>query len=153
MGKRKIVKRILTDDDCCGVDMDTIKEELRGHGIELDDLCGDTLPEGAKVKVVCISPNVKSSVDELGKAPRDNVLMVRIDEETNRMLDAWVEAGAVKSRSQAAALFIREGLKVRSSELEQLREALEQVDEARDNLRRKAREVFGETTDEPESPR
>jgi len=50
--------------------------------------------------------------------------MVRVDEDTSNALDAWVEAGAVKSRSAAAALFIREGLKVRDSELQDLKKGL-----------------------------
>jgi Arc/MetJ-type ribon-helix-helix transcriptional regulator len=68
--------------------------------------------------------------------------MVRVDAETARTLDAWVETGAVKSRSEAAALFIREGLNVRASELDRLKDALSGVEEAKDRLRREARDVF-----------
>ncbi len=69
--------------------------------------------------------------------------MVRVDAVTLADLDAWVETGAVKSRSEAAALFIREGLKVRGAELRELKEAIDGVDEARSRLRKKAREVLG----------
>ena len=68
----------------------------------------------------------------------------RVDEETRNKLDAWVEAGAVKSRSEAAALFIREGLKVRRAELEQLEESLRDLQTAKERVREKAREVFGD---------
>jgi Arc/MetJ-type ribon-helix-helix transcriptional regulator len=70
--------------------------------------------------------------------------MVRIDEDTKNALDDWVETGAVKSRSEAAALFMREGIKVRSGELEQLREALDDVGQARQRLEEKARQVIGD---------
>ena len=70
--------------------------------------------------------------------------MARIDEETRNALDAWVETGAVKSRSEAAALFIREGLTVRTSEREQLSDALRDVEKAKDRLRKEARAVLGE---------
>ena len=70
--------------------------------------------------------------------------MVRVDEATLEALDAWVATGAVKSRSEAAALFIREGLELRADELEQLRDALREVQEAQDRLKAKAREIFGE---------
>ena len=70
--------------------------------------------------------------------------MVRVDEDTRRKLDDWVGSGAVKSRSEAAALFIREGLKVRASELDKLGEAIQGVEEAKERLRKKARDVFGE---------
>jgi len=53
--------------------------------------------------------------------------MIRTDEETTRTLDDWVETGYFKSRSEAAALFLREGLKMRADELAKLKEALEEV--------------------------
>ena len=99
---------------------------------------------GDKFKVVCVTPDLKDSVDEMARSQRDHVVMVRVDEETRRKLDCWVEAGAVKSRSEAAALFIREGLGVRADELARLKGALSDVERARDELRRQARKVFGE---------
>ena len=52
--------------------------------------------------------------------------------------------GAVKSRSEAAALFIREGLKVRADELARLKGAIDDLEAARDRLKKQAREVFGD---------
>ena len=69
--------------------------------------------------------------------------MVRVDSETAEKLDAWVETDAIKSRSQAAALFIREGLRVREKELAELEEALDDLNEAKSRLRERAREVLG----------
>ena len=64
-----------------------------------------------------------------------------------------METGAVKSRSEAAAVFIREGLKVRDSELDGLRDALNKVQEAKTRLHREAREVFGMEPDQtPDNP-
>jgi Arc/MetJ-type ribon-helix-helix transcriptional regulator len=73
--------------------------------------------------------------------------MVRVDEDTKKDLDDWVETGAVKSRSEAAALFMREGIKVRSGELERLREALDKVGQARKRLQEEARQVIGDIPD------
>lgn len=122
---------------------EAIREQLREHGIDLDALgCGGE-GQTPRMKVVCVAPDLKESVAEMGQATRDQVVMVRVDAETSRTLDAWVETGAVKSRSEAAALFIREGLRVRAAELEQLRDALGEVEAARKRLREKARDVFG----------
>lgn len=122
---------------------ETVREQLRHKGIDLQcDRAADA--EGTQVKVVCIAPGLKDSVQELGRTPRDQVVMVRVDEETSKALDAWVETGAVRSRSEAAALFIREGLQVRADELEQLKDALNGVEEAKRRLREKARQVFGD---------
>ena len=124
----------------------SIQEGLEEAGIGVD-LSGDcatwSWPKKSKrVKVVCVAPGLKESVDEMGRSPRDQVVMVRVDAETSCALDAWVQTGAVKSRSEAAALFIREGLKVHARELDELDEAHKGVESAKDRLRRKARQVF-----------
>ena len=123
-----------------------IFEILREQGIELENLCGDP-PAGAQVKVVCLDSGLGESFRELRKRPRGETVMVRIDQPTREKLDAWVETGHFKSRSEAAALFLKEGLRIRASELEGLEEALQQVKEARENLQAKARDVLG--SDEP----
>lgn len=125
-----------------------IQPQLKARGIDInigegfDFSCTDC--DGPKVKVVCVAPDLKESVEEMGQTQRDQVVMVRVDESTLESLDAWVATGAVKSRSEAAALFIREGLKVRADELAQLRDALREVQEAQERLKERAREIFGE---------
>ncbi len=124
--------------------MEAVKKKLAE--IDIEAICGSDDDSGSdkpKVKVVCVSPNLTESVEEMGGSARDQVVMVRVDEETAQALDAWVETAAVKSRSEAAALFIREGLKVRASELDKLKDALSEVRTARDRLRRQARDAFG----------
>lgn len=126
----------------------SIQKGLEAAGIDVDLGSGDvktwSWPKKSKrVKVVCVAPGLQESVDEMGRSPRDQVVMVRVDSETSDALDAWVETGAVKSRSEAAALFIREGLRVRADELERLKDALGDVEAARERLREQAREVFG----------
>lgn len=122
-------------------------EKLEMHldelGVDLARIFDDTASEGPFFKVVCISPDLKESVEEMSKSQRGQVVMVRVDEETDRQLDSWVETGAVKSRSEAAALFIREGLHVRKAELDQLEEVLREVKSAKDRLREQAETVLG----------
>jgi Arc/MetJ-type ribon-helix-helix transcriptional regulator len=125
-----------------GVDLEA---RLHTLGVDLQEL-EDSLTEG--FKVVCVTPDLGESVREMGESPREHTVMVRVDEETRRKLDAWVETGAVKSRSEAAALFIREGLHVRSDELAELEDALTRVEQARARLREKARTVFGDYDDD-----
>ncbi len=121
-----------------GVDLEV---KLGSLGMGLQDL-EDNLSES--IKVVCITPDLGDSVREMGSKPREHTVMVRVDEGTRRKLDAWVETGAVKSRSEAAALFIREGLHVRNEELSELEDALASVDRAKQRLRAKAKTVFGD---------
>ena len=119
-----------------------IRDQLCAQGIDLDQMC---CGEGgaSRVKVVCVPPDMRESVREIGKTIRDQVVMVRIDEKTSRALDEWVQTEAVKSRSEAAALFISEGLRIRAKELEQLKGALGDVEEARNRLREKAQTILG----------
>ena len=127
-----------------------IEAKLESIGVDLEELCtGDDLARVRNgAKMVCVAPDMGESVRELGRSPRQHVVMVRVDEDTLRKLDAWVETGAVKSRSEAAALFIREGLEVRGDELRELADALKQVERAREVLRRKAKSLLGDGTDE-----
>jgi len=118
-----------------------IQAQLLQQGVDLQALCKEGA-DPSNIKMVCIAPDLTESMQELGETTRDQVVMVRLDEDTTKSLDAWVEAGAVKSRSQAAALFIREGLKVRAPELDQLKDALEEVEKAKQLLREKAEKIL-----------
>ena len=115
--------------------------DLESMGIRLEDIAGKV---GRACKVVFVAPDLQESVNEMNREQRDQVIMVRVDEATVRQLDAWVKTEAVKSRSEAAAVFIREGLKVRAPELGKLEDALADVDRARERLQEKVKEVFGE---------
>lgn len=119
-----------------GVDLEDL-----GLG-DLEDLVVDLGGLRHGIKVVCVEPDLKASAEEMNETARDQVVMVRVDEDTRDRLDDWVKIGAVKSRSEAAALFIREGLGVRADELERLREALREVEAAQERLHAKAKEVF-----------
>ena len=120
-----------------------VRDELLKKGIDLDAVgCGDL--DDSSVKVVCLASDLGQSIQEMGQSTRDQVLMIRIDDDTCSAIDAWIEAGAIKSRSQGAALFIREGLKVRAAELEKLSGALKDVKNAKDRLKKKAKQIFGD---------
>ena len=81
-------------------------EKLKEKGIDIDGLCCADL-EGAAAKVICVAHDLGESVQEMCQTPRGEAIMVRIDEETRKTLDAWIETGYFKSRSEAAALFLR----------------------------------------------
>ena len=119
-----------------------INEELKKEGIDLKKLGEDCL-SGLPLKMVCVASDLEDSLREMGEETRDQVVMVRIDDDTTESLDDWVETGAVKSRSEGAALFIREGLKVRADELARLKDALADVKAAKEKLREQARDVLG----------
>jgi Arc/MetJ-type ribon-helix-helix transcriptional regulator len=119
-----------------------IDAQLKKEGIDLKAISEKCL-SGIPFKVVCVASDLEDSLREMGEETRDQVVMVRIDDETTENLDDWVETGAVKSRSEGAALFIREGLKVRAEELARLKDALADVKAAKEKLREQAKDVLG----------
>lgn len=125
--------------------LDGVREQLRRSGLDVEVCCPDA--GDVAVKVVCVAADLGESLRSLGSATRDHVVMARVDGETSRALDAWVETGHVKSRSEAGALFIREGVRLRAAELARLEGALRAVHDAKTRLREQARHVFGEEGD------
>ncbi len=130
------------NDQISGKILDAISAQLAAAGIDLNSVCSGKAGE-IKVKAICVVPDLGDSVKEMADSPRDQVVMARVDQQSAAALDCWVESGSVKSRSEAAALFIREGLKVHSRELGELEDALREVDNAKRKLRDKARHVIG----------
>lgn len=119
-----------------------VVEQLREQGIEAHAIsCHED--DDAPVKVICVPASLQGSLTALSESSRDQVVMVRVDAETVRKLDAWVETGALKSRSEAAALFMKEGLGIRDGELAELAEVLKDVAEAKRRLKERAEEVLG----------
>lgn len=117
------------------------EKALRELGVDLGSIAG---PCGEDVlRCVVVAPNLRDGLKNLSSQSRDHVVMVRVDEETAAKLDAWVETRAVKSRSEAAALFIREGLRVYAAELERLAGALTELEAARKKLREQVNAIFG----------
>ena len=70
------------------------------------------------------------------RTARDSVVMVRMSKESLRNLDALVDCGLTKSRSEAAAFLISEGIKARASMYEKIAEQSEVIRNAREELSR-----------------
>ncbi len=66
---------------------------------------------------------------------RGNVVMVRVNDDTLAHLDMLVEAEMVKSRSEAAALLIIEGMKANQNLFERIREITDQIAILRSQLK------------------
>jgi len=122
--------------------VELLRTQLEKSGVRLDEL-GRLDHEGKDVRVVCLGGSVSESVETLSGAPRDQVVMARLNRDVVEELDAWVETGALRSRSEAAALFIQEGLALRARELDELRGALEEVRKAKERLKETAERVLG----------
>jgi Arc/MetJ-type ribon-helix-helix transcriptional regulator len=66
---------------------------------------------------------------------RANVLMVRVNDETLRAIDQLVQAGLFKTRSEAAAFLLHEGMKARHEILDHVSQTARHIEELREQLR------------------
>ena len=86
-----------------------------------------------------VASNVGESLRDTIKSvrsARDSVVMVRMSKESLRNLDALVDCGLTKSRSESAAFLITEGIKARASMYEKIAEQSEVIRNAREELSR-----------------
>lgn len=127
----------------------SIQNTLEEHGIVANIESSAAIREGGQTcRMICITDDLGSSRTKLKRQSRDQAVMVRVDEETIDGLDSWIKAGVAASRSEAAALFIREGLNLRGQELAELKGSIESVERALQKLRSKARSILGDASDE-----
>lgn len=97
-------------------------------------------PSGSKT----YDPGIKSAwkqVENIGQAlgdalqGRGNVVMVRVNDEALGYLDMLVEADVVKSRSEAAAWLINEGVGANQNLFQKIGEVTHQISALREKLR------------------
>lgn len=89
----------------------------------------------SKTTAESIGDNIRDSVQGV-RTNRDNVVMVRVDDESLGRVDELVEAGIVNSRSEAAALLITEGIKAKQGLFDRIAAKVEEIRQAKEELRR-----------------
>jgi Arc/MetJ-type ribon-helix-helix transcriptional regulator len=68
-------------------------------------------------------------------AARDHVVMVRVNDDSLKSLDALVQTGIFKSRSEAAAFLISEGVKAQAALFESISERIKEIERLRAELK------------------
>jgi len=79
-----------------------------------------------------------------GLEGRENVVITRLNDDDLKKIDSLVEVEIFKSRSQAAAFFIKEGIQARKDLVEKVIPTVEKIRE----LRKQARESLGKVQEE-----
>jgi Arc/MetJ-type ribon-helix-helix transcriptional regulator len=102
-------------------------------------------PEDSKVGIICACPEdlpniqniqqVAHSIRDILKE-RGNVIMTRLSDEDLEEIDALVEVDLFKSRSEAVAYFIHEGIKARKDLFEKVKPTVDKIRQ----LKKEARE-------------
>jgi Arc/MetJ-type ribon-helix-helix transcriptional regulator len=84
---------------------------------------------------------LKGATESISKAiesalsARDHVVMVRVNDESLKKLDSLVQSGIFKSRSEAAAFLISEGIKAQDSLFRRISEKISEIERLRSELR------------------
>jgi Arc/MetJ-type ribon-helix-helix transcriptional regulator len=76
-----------------------------------------------------------SKAIETALSARDHVVMVRVNDESLRKLDSLVQSGIFKSRSEAAAFLISEGIKGQSALFGRIEEKTAEIEKLRSELK------------------
>ncbi len=71
-----------------------------------------------------------------GLGDRGNVVMTRLDDADLKQIDALVEVEAFKSRSEAAAFFIKQGIQARKDLFEKVMLTVEKIRELKEQARK-----------------
>ena len=74
----------------------------------------------ASAEPASLRTRVEQSLRKFFSGPRDNVLSIRVDNSDVAAIDALVEAGVLKTRSEAAAWLIKSGIEANRSLFEQV---------------------------------
>ena len=122
----------------------SVQSLLDEHGISANVRIPDLVDGDIPGSMICITGDLSTSRTEMKRQSRDNVVMVRVDDASLDGLDSWIKSGVVSSRSEAAALFIKEGLSLRNQELGDLQASIDKVERAQEELRQKARTILGD---------
>ncbi len=78
---------------------------------------------------------LKGTLRNARRAGRDNVVMVRVDNNGLEHLNQLTEAGLFGSRSEAAAFLIAEGIKARKSLFDRINSKIDAIRKAKNDLR------------------
>ena len=127
----------------------TIIEGIGGIVEEMNQTLRTTVEKGT-AHAERLGENLKESIQGM-RAGRDNVVMVRVDDDSKSKLDELLEAGLVNSRSEAAAFLIAEGIKARSQLFDTISGKVEDIRKKKEELRRLLEED-GEATPASEEP-
>ncbi len=127
----------------------TISESIGDIVEEVNQTVRTTVEKGT-AQAERLGENLKETIQGM-RAGRDNVVMVRVDDNSKSKLDELLDAGIVNSRSEAAAFLIAEGIKARSQLFDTISGRVEDIRNKKEELRRLLEEE-GEAMPSAEEP-
>lgn len=96
--------------------------------------------------VESLGENIKEAL-EGALSGRENVVMVRLNDESLQRIDELIEAEVVSSRSEGVAFLVAEGVKAQAELFDKIKEKVEQIRQVKQELR----DLLGETPAETDA--
>ena len=109
------------------------KRIIEGLEILVDEAKSAAKSAIRKTGADSIGENLKESVESV-LAAREKVVMVRLNKESLMRIDELVEAQLVKSRSEAAAFLIGEGIQRRNGLFDRIAQKVDNIRKAKEEL-------------------
>jgi hypothetical protein len=122
------------DQDKPGQERRTIIEGIGDMVEEVNQTVRITVEKGT-AHAERLGENLKETIQGM-RVGRDNVVMVRVDDNSKSKLDELLDAGIVNSRSEAAAFLIAEGIKARKQLFDTISGKVEDIRKKKEELRR-----------------
>lgn len=111
-------------------------DESQQQGPRFDNIASSVKEVAQKTGEV-----INKATESIGKAiesalaARDHVVMVRVNDDALQKLDALVQSGIFKSRSESAAFLISEGIKAQSALFDRIAEKIKEIERLRSELK------------------
>jgi Arc/MetJ-type ribon-helix-helix transcriptional regulator len=80
-------------------------------------------------------PDTFSKAVERAMNVRDTTVLLRLSDESSDKVDTLVSAGVFRSRGEAAAFLVEEGIKAQSALFQRIQDKLTEIEKLRDELR------------------
>ena len=112
---------------------DSKKRIIEGLELIVDEAKSVAKSAIRKAGADSIGENLKESVESV-LAAREKVVMVRLNKESLNRIDELVESQLVKSRSEAAAFLIGEGIQRRNGLFDRIAQKVENIRKAKEEL-------------------
>ncbi|MBK49613.1 MAG: hypothetical protein CL768_01045 [Chloroflexi bacterium] len=109
------------------------KRIIEGLEILVDEAKSAAKSAIRKTGADSIGENLKESVESV-LAAREKVVMVRLNKESLMRIDELVESQLVKSRSEAAAFLIGEGIQRRNGLFDRIAQKVDNIRKAKEEL-------------------
>ncbi|MCA1631719.1 MAG: hypothetical protein LC785_01535 [Acidobacteria bacterium] len=112
-------------------------DDAGGHGSERDRMSSSVRDIASRIpeSLSSIGRDISRTIERAMSAKDDYVVAVKVSHEAQERLEQLVQAGVFRSRAEAAAFLIDEGIKAQSALFERVQQKLGEIERLRAELR------------------